>query len=110
LQVFGEINLFMAKIWISYFYLLVLQHQIKIRMTSLQINSNELLALKKAKEIDDKDITAASITLAVSKTTIYRYLKGEGTSPNTAYDLAHFFTKRRDARLNGTKKITAKSK
>jgi hypothetical protein len=78
----------------------------KKRMTSLQINTKELLALKKSKEIDDKDITAASITLAVSKTTIYRYLKGEGTSPNTAYDLAHFFTKRRDARLNGTKKIT----
>jgi hypothetical protein len=110
LQVFGEINLFMAIICLFYFYLLVLQHQIKKRMTSLQINTKELLALKKAKEIDDKDITAASITLAVSKTTIYRYLKGEGTSPNTAYDLAHFFTKRRDARLNGTKKITAKSK
>jgi hypothetical protein len=84
-------------------------NQIKI-MTSLQISNKTLAKLKADREIDPQDIVSAQTLLGISQSTVYLYLSGEGTSPNTAYDLAHFFTKRRDARLNGTKKITLKNK
>lgn len=70
---------------------------------TLTTNLNILSKLRREKEISIKDKKEAMLLYGISESQLSRYLNNKGTSPDTAYDLAHFFSKRRDARLNGTK-------